>query len=231
MKIGLHEIPVREVAEGSVPSHPTVSGGKSSIGAVFRFVNNGDCNCLSNCVLRNCRAYTAGVMYGGSLVDCVVSNNATVVNCTFADNKLHSTYGFVKNDNAGEHPLRFKNCIFSNNRKANGTLADISGYRATNCVVYANCLYGADDGTMPWVDGGSNLMNADVRFVGEKGETLEAPAYSLRTSSPARGKGDASVFGEDAHDLAGNPRKRDGKLDLGCYQCWLNPIGFILTFR
>lgn len=156
---------------------------------------------------------------------------ASFVNCTFADNTLHSSYGFVKNDSAGEHQIQFKNCIFSNNRKANGTLADISGYKATNSVVYANCLYGADDGTMPWVDGGNNLVCADAKFVGEKAEKLGAPAYSLRASSPARGRGDASVFGADAHDLAENPRLRDGKLDLGCYQCWLDPVGFLLLCR
>lgn len=196
-------------------------------------------NFVTNCLIYGCDLSKANFgMFYRYLYDPDNSGNkyrgsveATVVNCTFADNKLHSTYGFVANGSKGDHQIRFKNCIFSNNRKANGTLADISGYGAANGVVYANCLYGADDGTMPWVDGGANLMAADARFVGEKAEQLDAPAYSLRTSSPARGKGDTSVFGEDAHDLAGNPRLRDNKLDLGCYQCWLNPIGFMLLFR
>jgi hypothetical protein len=28
---------------------------------------------------------------------------------------------------------------------------------------------------------------------------------------------------EDATDFAGNPRVREGKVDIGCYQCWLKP--------
>jgi len=29
----------------------------------------------------------------------------------------------------------------------------------------------------------------------------------------------------------GYPRLRDDLVDLGCYQCWLDPIGTVLLFR
>jgi hypothetical protein len=36
---------------------------------------------------------------------------------------------------------------------------------------------------------------------------------------------------EDGTDLVGNPRLRDGKVDVGCYQCWLNPVGAVFSIR
>ncbi len=35
----------------------------------------------------------------------------------------------------------------------------------------------------------------------------------------------------DGTDLAGNPRLRDGKADIGCYQCWIMPVGSALSIR
>ena len=37
----------------------------------------------------------------------------------------------------------------------------------------------------------------------------------------------------DATDIrgAGYPRLREGKVDIGCYQCWLKPRGTYLTFQ
>jgi len=32
-------------------------------------------------------------------------------------------------------------------------------------------------------------------------------------------------------DYAGNLRLRDGLLDAGCFQCWLNPPGMMMIFR
>ena len=32
-------------------------------------------------------------------------------------------------------------------------------------------------------------------------------------------------------DLAGFPRVRDGKVDLGCYECWLNPRGMFMSIK
>jgi hypothetical protein len=36
---------------------------------------------------------------------------------------------------------------------------------------------------------------------------------------------------EDGTDLAGNPRLRDGKVDIGCYQCWLDPVGMVFSVK
>jgi hypothetical protein len=31
--------------------------------------------------------------------------------------------------------------------------------------------------------------------------------------------------------MAGNPRLRDGKVDIGAFQCWLDPVGFFLKVQ
>ena len=43
--------------------------------------------------------------------------------------------------------------------------------------------------------------------------------------------GDASVFTASDMDFAGNLRLRNGKLDPGCFQCWLNILGTYLIMR
>jgi hypothetical protein len=65
------------------------------------------------------------------------------------------------------------------------------------------------------------------RFVGE-GEVPYEPKYS----SLLRGWGLLlDWMTEDATDLAGNPRVREGKVDIGCYQCWLKLKGTHMIVR
>ena len=161
----------------------------------------------------------------------------TFVNCTFADNVLHNTSGFISSYNGRTNLQHFANCIFWNNRKADGTEADISGYNQMFDIAYTNCLVGASDGTLAyngvnsWQDLGGNVFGVDPKFAADRAVKLGVDHYALRCGSPARGKGDvAAIVGVDT-DLAGRDRLRDGKLDLGCYQCWLDPVGMCLFFR
>ena len=32
-------------------------------------------------------------------------------------------------------------------------------------------------------------------------------------------------------DLAGRPRVREGKVDVGCYECWLNSKGMFMSIK
>ncbi|MDO5320109.1 MAG: hypothetical protein Q4G65_15900, partial [bacterium] len=98
-------------------------------------------------------------------------------------------------------------------------------------ISYTNCLIGASDGSLAydgtdsWRDLGGNVFGVDPKFAADKAATLGVESYSLRWGSPARGKGDASLLIGIDRDLVGNDRLRDGKLDLGCYACWLDPTG------
>jgi hypothetical protein len=71
-------------------------------------------------------------------------------------------------------------------------------------------------------------LNGGAKFV-----TWEnAPRYTPKRTSPLRGKGLLLAWmAEEATDFAGNPRVRDGKVDIGCFQYWLNPLGFSLWVR
>ena len=52
-----------------------------------------------------------------------------------------------------------------------------------------------------------------------------SPALSRDGDSPVRD------WMASAIDLAKTPRLRDGKVDIGAYQCWLDPVGFILKIQ
>jgi hypothetical protein len=59
--------------------------------------------------------------------------------------------------------------------------------------------------------------------------------YEIKYSSPARGAGKLlDWMTADATDIRADsayPRLREGKVDIGCYQCWLNPVGFIMSLK
>ena len=67
------------------------------------------------------------------------------------------------------------------------------------------------------------LLCVDPKFV--KGSRPDAPYWSLLPKSPLIGKGDASIWTAGDVDLAGKLRLKDGKVDPGCYQCWLREPG------
>ena len=94
-----------------------------------------------------------------------------------------------------------------------------------------------------WVEqGGSSIadgtrgciIGTDPKFAKpEQQAEFGVAKYSLRRNSAARGSGEVlDWMDENAKDLAGNARLRDGKVDMGCYQCWLDPaVGTLLLFR
>ena len=149
-----------------------------------------------------------------------------VENCTFADNVTQMT---MRGYDATDRVAAFVNCVFSNNRRGS-TKVDISGYDAAY-TVFSNCYAGvcynfSQNASLT----NSNLMvmgaSWNPRFVGEGDHP-----YSLKWRSPLRGEGLLLDWMADGVDFAGNPRLRDGMVDIGCYQCWLDPIGMTLIFR
>ena len=99
-------------------------------------------------------------------------------------------------------------------------------------LVLSNCVYGKMGSCTPKAEGFTNYgctsitERAAYKFTGK-----DPDPYSLRRSSPLRGWGLVLDWMEDGTDLAGNPRLRDGKADIGCYQCWLEPTGMAIVFR
>ena len=149
-----------------------------------------------------------------------------VENCTFADNVSQMT---MRGYNAADRVAAFVNCVFSNNRRGS-TKVDISGHD-TGYTVFSNCYAGVA------YEFGQNesMVNSDLHVEGADWNPKFVGAgehpYSLKLSSPLIGKGLVLDWMADGVDFVGKPRLRDGKVDIGCYQCWLNPAGTWFSFR
>lgn len=153
------------------------------------------------------------------------------VNCTFANNNVDTTIDAVPGTAGKNGSALFKNCLFAENHTLNGTeKRDFSPQldKASNQITLSNCLI-----QTPVVVGWScdcyeNIITNSPRFAAK----TEWP-YSLKRSSPACGKGEVMDWMASATDVRGEgyPRLRDGEVDLGCYQCWLDPVGMMLLLR
>lgn len=176
---------------------------------------------MTNCLI-------SGVS-GIRLFEDVTTGSSTMVNCTVVSN----SYTFMKNNAAYNPHLTMENCFFCGN---NSTLIDIP-YVATNLVSsFNNCiLSAASDAHVP----GSNNYNYyseratfNPGFVGAEKDP-ENP-FAITRRSPAFSKaGIVEDWMATATDIRGEgyPRIRDGKVDIGCYQCWDVIPGFTILFR
>ena len=166
----------------------------------------------------------------------IMGNNAygdvNVVNCTFADNRIGAVWSNFK---AGGCRLNLKNCISVGNVRYDNPSTSCN-MRTDNLddtnVSIENCLLGPGI-----IEGQSYVSTNNIIYASKAGfcgaVKDSAHPYSLRTSSPARNVGVAEDWMATANDIrgAGYPRLRDGKVDLGCYQCWLNPVGMTIGFK
>jgi hypothetical protein len=112
-----------------------------------------------------------------------------------------------------------------------GLIFDHCAYRTTslssdvlaNYVVDASLYCFGEDG-----------FGANPKFL--HGSDVNHP-YSLRHNSPLRGRGRVCDWMIGAYDLRGDAddgkylRLRDEVVDIGCYQCWLNPVAMRVIVR
>ena len=153
----------------------------------------------------------------------------TFENCTFADNYLVGTF---LNMNGGDSTANFAeaiNCIFTRNYDTNRTTrCDFKLASGTN-VRLSNCLIGTSRSGTPISETGTVTAD-EVKF----NDRSATDPYEIKRSSPARGAGVVLDWMASATDFRASedyPRLRDGTVDIGCYQCWLNPLGFVLSFH
>ena len=130
--------------------------------------------------------------------------------------------------------------MFNSNRADNiSTVSDFTivsdgnGYNYTcftGNVYFANSAYGLFNARYPLSDAvfATKTNGVDTLTLCANPKFADEPKWSLSLRSPLVGKGDASIWTDEDIDLAGKLRLRDGKADIGCYQCWLNPAGFLL---
>ena len=207
------------------------------------------CGLVIDSVISNCYANSFGAAYQSPLVNCTITGegltalyqceatncliygltsrdasahtifwrSTNVVNCTIAD-VTDSNYQFVSDNNADE-VTTFKNCIIYN----------VGGIRgsATNPVRFDHCFY--DDMRLANTTLVDCQVSASSPFVPMTHEAYDpATPYAIRSWSKTRGLGVEVGFTASDVDRAGNPRLRDGALDLGCYQCLLPMSGVLL---
>ena len=190
---------------------------------------------MTNSLVTSCAVETMflGTEAGG--VD------AALVNCTIVSNSMKALFTAFHDET---HPLRLVNSAFVGNVNLSGNPMDLV-FQTTSVTVggmtMANCLYGTtsvgnlsdyviDDA--PLYQLGVNGIATSPRF----NRNGEYP-YEPKRSSPLVGRGVRMDWMTDAYDVRGGiadgkyKRLRDSKVDIGCYQCWLNPVGIILQFR
>lgn len=202
-------------------------------------------NVATNCLIENCNPpdQGRGLVYRWGSVGTSYVSGSDYVNCTFADNVFPRMYSHQQ-----EYGVYtpFKNCVFYNNRDRSGNLIDVA-YKVkdnhgdlTNLdsgLALSNCVFGAAVTSQiagdTWHDlGGNKVVPPDRLLVaGARAAALGVHKYSLRAESPAIGMGDARMFTAADLDYAGKPRLRDGRLDPGCFECWLNVLGTTLIIR
>jgi hypothetical protein len=206
-----------------------------------------NCGAIGNAAVVKCgffghRAQTTEkyVLSGGVFTNCLVtgcSENYVVgadspgttelVNCTIVSNNL---------ENAGSQilagPVRAVNTIFKDNYKTGGgDVFDVAGY-GTWC--FTNCIYKTHPN---W---SSTYYFNDTDCIYDTAKLFEdstrqgydpAHPYKLRTNSPAVNAGLAIPSLASATDFSGAGRVNGDRIDIGCYECWLRPPGFVLSFR
>jgi hypothetical protein len=177
--------------------------------------------CATNCLVAN-NTFPGAMFEGGTSAKPVVLSN-----CTIADNVLTKMFISATTEGATEAV----NCIFVVNRNASGTARNLWYDSSANKIHLQNCLVGSGRQTAAAPTYEANTVtNDNARFVGGDG----SDRYALKRSSPAVGKGLVQDWMADATDIREDeayPRLRDGSVDIGCYQCWLDPIGFKFSIK
>jgi hypothetical protein len=77
---------------------------------------------------------------------------------------------------------------------------------------------------------GVNGFSSNPKFVGNA--DAENP-FAIKRTSPLRNAGQVFDWMSGSTDIRGEGfmRLRDGKVDIGCYQCWLMPTGLKISVR
>ena len=205
-------------SKGNV-SHPEGVSGKKPYYGFESF------DLMRGCLITNCNWRSGG---DATVNASLISNRRTDVrieNCTIADN----TYYYLGRD--FDEGVAIVNCAIVRNKRSDGTAGDITLHDSakfcfSNCVwnVRGSWTYTTQDES--YVDGENYVLGeaGNLKFLGNG----EHP-YTPRLTSVLREAGKVLDWMEDSVDIAGNPRLRDGKVDIGAYQCWIMPMGFVIT--
>lgn len=217
------------------PGHNVHQSGTFTLDQSVPLIANTQSTTLAatNCLFRGCRNIPFLLQGQYNFADRVVR----LVNCTIADNHLGATISSFPGASGFNGSLLVENCIFSGNKNKDGSVdcdfSLTSGEKSTSTQVsFDHCIISTglpEDWAPAKID---TLISKPARF---DSTNAEYP-YSLKWSSPARWAGVVRSWMADATDIRGQARLREDKqginrVDIGCYQCWLDPNGFMMLFR
>ena len=181
-------------------------------------------------------ATNAGSSYTNKVMD------AEFVGCTFVEN-ISPTYGISSKAINATNGLKFADCIFWGNSNL-WYVTDFDSYKDGDNynpywdkVSIENSSYKtlSVQHIPEFVCPETFFQCQDPKFVGLNPKVAarypDEPYWALSYNSPLLGRGDASIFSAEDVDLAWRPRLNEGKVDLGCYQCWLVPPGMMMILR
>ena len=195
---------------------------------------------ITNCLITHCQVSSLVAAEG---------NDASVVNCTFADNVLAGQWdnvirGVAGQDYAEKTPegkyatypgsSTYVNCLFSGNTRSNGNPVDlyvdfvVTTDHGENHIALSNCFY-TTGLSIPAGVVTNAIICGNAKF--NAGKFEDAPYYTLQHASKARNAGLAMPWMDAATDLAGNPRLLEAKPDIGCYESVLPGFGLLLMLR
>ena len=127
------------------------------------------------------------------------------------------------------------NCTIVGAKNGCGVQAKGGATTIMNSILWGNANGGAvaTGGTLDLsycdsqdgADADAHVLSADPKLNGP----AKARAFMLRRGSPCVDAGDPSMWTAGDLDLAGNPRLRNGKVDLGCYS--FNAPGLMLMLK
>ena len=205
---------------------------------------------LVGCIVSNnvARNQEAGACYNSTARNCLFAYNHTTLDstcfrgyyegCLFVSNTMAKTTGGgsaigITASNPDHHAVAV-NCTVVGNT---GGICAFYNVYATNCIVYgnspqdvrssslaSNCLFGTADGTPD----ASCLVGVNPKFM--NGGVTFYDVFALRSSSPCRDVGVYFPWMDSATDIAGNPRVKDGHVDMGALECY-PVLGTYLLFR
>ena len=192
----------------------------------------------------NCLFVGNSLLTGNSVMFSAASDSAnSLVNCTIVSNVIQHMFHNAQTE-AGR--LRVLNSLFFGNTRWTSTSTDSMDIFGVACSAVGlnieRTAYGKANANFTTVTYSTmyKFGDADDVCAATVGETprfcLDADAnnpYSLWRRSKVRGLGLYQTWMASANDIrgAGFPRANGTSVDLGCYQCWISDVGFVLSFR
>ena len=153
-----------------------------------------------------------------------------MVNCTVVSN----VYTVFASDCTSPGLLTVKNCFFYGN-KAGGGYVDIDSTASSVVSSFDSCILSA--ASEGYISGSNNLNyygNVDFNPGFIRIDLDQENPFAITSRSPAYKKdGVVEDWMATATDIRGDgfPRLRYGRVNIGCYQCWLKIPGFSLVIK